>query len=186
MRAPFQRDHLGQPLQAVLGRDIGGLVRGGPQAVHRGDVDDPAKPLLVHVRQRRPGQPERGLKHDREDQPELLRRELVHRGDVLQARAVHQHVGLVRQRRRVEVGSQVHDGGLPSDPFGHSGRGVGVEVGDDHGGAVRGQPGGAGLADTAGPAGDHGQPPGQVLTHRPSRPASSLPIIQPAFHDRGP
>src|SRR2546430_11251602 len=31
--AALQRDHLGQALQAVLGRDIGGLVRRGPQPV---------------------------------------------------------------------------------------------------------------------------------------------------------
>ena len=137
--------------------------------MHRGDVDDPAKPLLVHVRQRRPGQPERGFEHHREDEPELLRRELVHRGDVLQARTVHQDVGLPGQRRGVEVGRQVHLDGPPADAVGHRGRGTAVEVGDHHGGPVRGQPGGAGLADAAGPAGDHGQPPGQLPAHRSAR-----------------
>jgi hypothetical protein len=138
--------------------------------VHRGDVDDPAEALLVHVRQRRPGQPERGFQHHREDQPEHLRRELVHRRDVLQARAVDQDIGLVRQCRRVEVGGQVHLDGPAADAAGHRGGGIGVEVGHHHGGPVRGQPDGAGLADAAGPAGDHGHPPGQVLTHHSARP----------------
>ena len=166
--AALERDHLGQPLQAMLGRDVGGLERRGAQAVYRGDVDDPAEALLVHVRQRRPGQPERGFQHHREDQPEFFRRELVHRGHVLQARAVHQDVGLPGQRRRVEVGGQVHLDGPSADAAGDRGGGTGVEVGDHDGGPVRGQPGGAGLADAAGPAGDHGHPPGQVLTHAPS------------------
>jgi len=40
--AALERDRLGQALQAVLGRDVGALVRRGAQAVHGGDVIDPA------------------------------------------------------------------------------------------------------------------------------------------------
>ena len=87
------------------------------------------------------------------------------RGDVLQARAVHQDVGLARQRRGAEVGGQVHLDGLAADAFGDRGSGVCVEVGDHHGGPLGGQPDRAGLADAAGPASDKRHPPAQFLTH---------------------
>jgi len=116
--AALERDHLRQPLQAMLGRHVGDLVGRGPQAVHGGDVDDPAEAAGVHVRQRRLGQPERGLQHHREQQSELLRRELVNRGDMLQAGAVHQDVGLAGQRGGVEVSGQVHFEGAPAEAGG--------------------------------------------------------------------
>ena len=85
---------------------------------------------------------------------------------MLQARAVHQDVGLAGQGRGVEVGGEVHLEGTPADADGDRLGRVEVDVGDDHAGAGLGQPGRAGLADTARPAGNHGHPPGQILSHR--------------------
>ena len=93
VRRALQRDHLGQPLQPVLGRHVRRLVRRGAQPVHRGDVDDPAPALRVHVRQAAADQPERRLQHQPQDQRERLRRELVQRRDVLQAGVVDHDVG---------------------------------------------------------------------------------------------
>ena len=83
---------------------------------------------------------------------------------MLQARAVHQDVGLAGQRRGVEVGGQVHLDGLAADAFGDRGSGVGVEVGDHHGGPLGGQPDRARLAYAAGPASDKRHPPAQFRT----------------------
>ena len=43
VRTAFQRGHLRQPFQAVLGGDVGDLELGGAQTVYRRDVDDPAE-----------------------------------------------------------------------------------------------------------------------------------------------
>lgn len=83
---------------------------------------------------------------------------------MLQSRAVHQDVGLAGQRRGVEIGGQVHFEGPPADPGGDRLGGAGVDVSDDYAGSARSQPVRASLADTAGPAGNHRQPPGQI-TH---------------------
>jgi hypothetical protein len=90
----------------------------------------------------------------------------VDRGDVLQARAVHQDVSASGQRRGVEVGGQVHLEGPPADAGGDRIGGGHVDVRHDDAGPGVGQPVRAGLADTAGPAGHYRQPPGQILTHR--------------------
>jgi hypothetical protein len=49
----FQRRHLGEAHDAVLGRHVGALGRTGHQAVHAGDVDDAAPVLRLHARQAR-------------------------------------------------------------------------------------------------------------------------------------
>ena len=133
--------------------------------MHGRDVDDPAEALLVHVRERRPGQAERGFKHHRDQQPEGVERELMDRRDMLQARTVHQDVGVVGQRVRVEVGGQVNLAGPSSDAGSQRAGRVQIDVGDQHVGPAPGQPGGTGRADAAGAAGDHGQPSGQILAH---------------------
>ena len=105
MLRTFQGDHLGQTLQAVFGADVRHLERAGPQAVRAGDVDDASPATLVHVRQRAPDQPERGLQHDREDQREPLGVELGDRRDVLDAGVVDHDVHIGRQRvDGVEIG----------------------------------------------------------------------------------
>jgi hypothetical protein len=133
--------------------------------VHRRDVDDPPETLLVHVRERGLGEPERGFKHHGKQQPERVQRELVDRSDILQARAVHQDVGVAGQRSGVEVGGQVDFEGAPGDGRGDRDGRAQVDVGDHHAGAALGQPDRAGRADPARTAGDHGQPPGKILAH---------------------
>jgi PAS domain S-box-containing protein len=164
-RAALQRDHLGQPLQAVLGRDIGALVGRRPQPVHRGDVDHPAPAPLVHARQDGPGQPERRLEHHRQHGREPLRRELLDRGHVLEAGVVDQHVG--GQVEAVEAGriDQVGDQGLPAELAGDPLGAFAVEVQDGDQGPGRGQPARAGLADAAGRTGDQGRPALQIDAH---------------------
>ena len=94
------------------------------------------------------------------------------RGHVLEAGVVDQHVG--GQLQAVEAGLVGQVGGhrdpaeLARDPLGA----VAVQVDHGHPRPGRGQPAGAGLADAAGPAGDHGGPAVQVDAHRPSIPAA--------------
>src|SRR3712207_983014 len=84
--------YLRQPLQAVLGGDVGALEGRGAQPVHRADVHHAPPAVRVHVRQGAAHQPEGGLEHQPEDQREAVDGELVHRRDVLQPRVVDQHV----------------------------------------------------------------------------------------------
>src|SRR5215204_1493537 len=88
----LQSKGLGEPLQTVLGRDVRGLVRRGPQVVYGGDVDDAPPPLLVHPRQRLLEDPERSLEHNPQYEREALGRELLDGRDVLQPRVVHDDI----------------------------------------------------------------------------------------------
>ena len=158
----LQGDHLGEALEAVLGRHVGRLVRRRAVAVHRGDVHEPAEATLVHAREQRPGQPERRLEHQPLDEPEPLGVEVLHRRHVLHAGVVDQDVGLhggaqaeLLDRRTVgEVGDQVVAAELGGDLLG---AGL-VAVEHDDPRAVRGEPRGDGPADAAGAAGDEGGP----------------------------
>ena len=51
----LERHHLGQPDDAVLGRDVGRLLGRGDQPVRRGDVDDAAPVAPLHRRAARSG-----------------------------------------------------------------------------------------------------------------------------------
>ncbi|CAG6394385.1 hypothetical protein SCOCK_260079 [Actinacidiphila cocklensis] len=160
---PFQGDGLAEPFEAVLGDDVRGLVRAGPQAVHRGDVDDPAPAAGVHVRQVPAQDAEGRLDHHPLDESEALRRELVDGGDVLQAGVVDDDVGVGGQRvdraGLREVGDHADPAGL--------GRGVlgarRVPVDDVDGRAGRGEGHRAGPADPGGGAGDQGGAAGEEV-----------------------
>ena len=125
-----------------------------------GDVDDPAPPLRVHVRQRAPDQPERRFQHHGEHGVEDVRRELLDGPDQLQPGVVDQDVGAGGGRLgRVEVG-EVQDAAVrrrPASPAACRGEGVealGVPVdGPDLGPGGR-EPQRTGAADAAGRAGD--------------------------------
>ena len=113
-------------------------------------------PLLVHVRQRGADQQERRLHHQRQQQPELVRREIVDRVDALYPGVVDQDVGVefqALQRRDVE---KIYRPGLSADLFGQRlGRRL-VDVGDGDAGAAAGQFARTGRTDTTGAAGDDG------------------------------
>ena len=176
VRCALQRDHLGQPLQAVLGGDVGRLVRRGPQPVHRADVDDPAEALVVHVRQRCPGEQERRLEHQPQDAPEHLRRELLNRRHMLDASVVDQHVDVEPQSLQPGHVGQVDRprlaAGAGRDPV----RARLVQVGRDDISTSRGQRRGAGRANPAGRAGDQRPPPGEAgcVVHREAPRSGSL------------
>ena len=91
--AALECDRFGQALQSALGRDVRRFERRCPEAVDRGDIHDPAELLFIHMWQRGAHQPEWRFEHQREQQPELLLRRVLDRGDVLNARVVHDDVG---------------------------------------------------------------------------------------------
>ena len=91
-----------------------------------------AEALLVHVRQRGADQQERRLDHQRQQQPELLGRELLDRVRALDSGVVDQDVDVefeVLQRRDVE---QVDRPRPSADLVGHRLRALGVDVGHGH------------------------------------------------------
>ena len=131
----LEGDHLGEPLEAVLGADVGGLVRRGAVPVDGGDVHDPAPAGGVHAGEQRPGQPERRLQHHPLDRREVLGVEVLDRRDVLEAGVVDQDVDVrtVEPRSSIaaavaEVGDQVLAADLGGDLLGggpRRGRGPG-------------------------------------------------------------
>ena len=159
---PLEGDHLAQPLEAVLGTDVGGLERAGPQPVHARDVHHAAPARRVHVRQHVPGQPERSQQHHRVDPLEDLGGELVDRAHVLDARVVDEHVdGGGQPARGVGVG-EVGDEWLDATGIqtvvleggAHDVEGLPVEVEGTHLGAVLDEATDHGCADAAGGTGD--------------------------------
>ena len=104
----------------MLGGDIGRLEGRGHQPVGRGDVDDAAEALLLHVRQRGGGAVEHGRQVQRDDGVPLLDREVLDRRGVLDAGVVDQDVDAAELAHRVvdqaahglalgQVGAVVHD-----------------------------------------------------------------------------
>ncbi len=83
---------LGQADDAVLGGDIGAFVGRGGQTMRRGDVDDTSPAGGAHLRQRGSGGVKGRGQVDRDDRIPLLRRELVDRGNVLNAGVVDQDI----------------------------------------------------------------------------------------------
>src|SRR5690606_2018605 len=133
-------------------------------AVHAGDVDQPAPAARVHVRQAAAHQQERGGDHHLLDEVEPVRRELGQRRDVLQPGVVDQDVDLGRQRVEGRRVGQVDDVRLPADVRGDRLGRVGVPVDHVHRGTRRGQRGGARPADAAAAPGDQGGPGRQIDT----------------------
>jgi hypothetical protein len=132
--------------------------------VDRRDVDDAAEATLVHSRQRRTSQQERGLEHQREDGPEPVRWELVHRRDVLDPGVVDQHVDVESGLGEPVLIGQVDLPRLAADVGSDLGRTVTIEVGDRDEVPFGRQPACAGRADTTGGTGDQRTPP--ALAHR--------------------
>src|SRR3712207_5009953 len=162
----LQGDGLGEPLEAVLGRDVGGFVRRGPQTVHGGDVDYAPPPLLVHPRERLLDDPERRLEHDPHDEHEALGRELLEWCDMLQPRVVHDDVSVDLEVLEDVVVREVGLHGLAPYLARHLFRGVPVQVEDGHGGAGPGQPPGASSSYPAGRPGHQGAAPAEVYPGR--------------------
>src|SRR6185437_13287945 len=96
VRRAFEGGRLGQSLQAVFGGHVRRLVGGGAQAVHRGDVDDPAPFLPVHVGQGSADQPEGRFQHHGQHGVEDIGRKLLDGPDQLDPRVVDEHVGTGR------------------------------------------------------------------------------------------
>ncbi len=88
----LDRGDLGQPDEAVLGADIGGLVAAGDEAVRRGDIDDPPPAPRDHQRQRRFRGVKRRREVDRDDRVPALFREVDDRRDMLDPGIVDEDV----------------------------------------------------------------------------------------------
>ena len=167
-RRVFQRRHLGQPNDAVLGGDISGFFGRADQAVRRRDVDDPAPALAavgrLHGRQRQPRRMERAAQVDGDHGVPFLDRKAFDSGDMLDAGVVDQNIDLAEFGRgefhhRFDLGRPAHVGAVVGDlhaergDFGFRTFHVAKTVQDDIG-ALRGQGAGDAQADTAGRAGD--------------------------------
>ena len=167
---PLQRDDLGEPLQAVLGADVGGLVRRGAVAVRPREMCTMRpQPALVHAGQHGAGQQERGVQHHPVDELEGRGVEVLHRGHVLQPGVVHQDVDTALGEPQVgdvvgvgEVGDEVLAPDLDRDLL----DALLVAVEQQDVGAVGRQPGGDGTADAArGTGPDEGRPAVQGRLH---------------------
>ncbi len=73
------------------------------------------KPCCVHMRQRGPDQQERRLHHERQHEPEAVRREFCDRADALDAGVVDQDVGLEPQLLQRGDVEKVDRPGLSTD-----------------------------------------------------------------------
>ena len=157
-----------------LGGAVGDVVGAGEDRVLGRDVDDVATDALVDHRScRRLADEEAALGHDVVlDVPVSLRGVEQRLGD-REACVVDDQVDAAEgEERRVDGrlhGGRVGDVARDADGDvgaaqlgGGSGGGGGVEVGDHDAGAVGGEPGGRGLADAAGPAGDQGDAAGET------------------------
>jgi hypothetical protein len=92
MLGDLERDRLGQPGNAVLGRDVRGLERTRDQRMRGGDIDHPPPVLRFHRRQSEPYGMKRGRQVERDDRVPLVDREFVDRRDELDARVVDEDV----------------------------------------------------------------------------------------------
>ena len=81
----FQRERLDQPEDAVLGGDVGGLVRRGDERVDGGDGDEAPLARLPRARPGVLGQQERARQQQREDRVPAVLGELRDGRDVLDA-----------------------------------------------------------------------------------------------------
>ena len=160
-----------ETLEAVLCRDVGGLVLRGVVAVYRGHVADGADPVTGRpdVRHREFRGQERGPQHDLKQEVVLLHWELEDGGDVLHpgdVGDVPEVAGLGRRLdHRLDVGvvGQVSrhrvDGAGGVDVLGERDgllQPLLVDVGSDDGEPVRGQRNGGRLSDAGGAPGHDG------------------------------
>src|SRR5690606_20028237 len=128
----FQGDHLGEADEAVLGGDVGALVRAGDQGVDRADVDDAAEAALAHARQHGAGEAGDADQHHLHQEVPLGDGEVFQRGDVLQAGVVDQYVDRARDRGQ-GGGDAVVGGDVEHQRFGRA-AGVADAGGDGVGG----------------------------------------------------
>ena len=176
----------GEALERRLAHAVDGAaparrVPGGMQGRMGGDVENPARAALAHVRQHELGELERRPHLHVHHQPEPLLRKLRHRDEVGDGGVVHQDVdgaerlpGLLDQAVAILGTGQVrlHGDGLPArcldalDRVGDRARQIVIRRfhragrGDDLC-PFHGEPAGDRLADAAAGAGDHGDLAGQ-------------------------
>ncbi|SPC17321.1 hypothetical protein CO2235_90195 [Cupriavidus oxalaticus] len=97
----FQRGHLGQADDAVLGCHIGRFLRRRHQPVRRGHVDDAAPVLLAHAGQREARGVEGGSQVDGDDRVPALDGKVLDRRHMLDAGIVDQDVGAAEVGLRI-------------------------------------------------------------------------------------
>ncbi len=96
----FERHGLGEPQNAMLGRDVGRLEGRGDERVRRGDVDDAAPTAGLHLRHHGADGVERRRQIDGENGVPLGDGERLDGLDVLDAGVVDQHIDLAEGRAR--------------------------------------------------------------------------------------
>src|SRR5699024_3185695 len=110
------------------------------------DPDDAVPHLVILLEERAHGVPA-GVVHEHVDPPEAVHDLCGHRIDALAVAHIHA------------------DGeGWAAELLGHGAGGLLVEVGDHHHGPLGGEAGGDAAADAARSAGDHADPPGEVVS----------------------
>ncbi|MNL43459.1 hypothetical protein D3C87_1659730 [compost metagenome] len=95
----------------MLGGDIGGLERGGPQPVGRGDIDDPAPAPFRHARQAGPDGVKGRVEADGHDALPIGILELLDGRHFLDAGIVDQHIDPAEARQNL-VGQRPACGGI--------------------------------------------------------------------------
>ena len=169
----IHRQRARQPDHTMLGGRIGRVPRRGAQPVGRGDVDDPRAVRAPQQRQRRPDQPLVGRQHHlQRARPHALVVLRIQRRGFEVARVVDEEVegaeARLHRRHRLAPGGCVgdvegqrqdlSDGGVSGaggvDLRGHGLRGLGVQVGRDHMGALGREDPGGGAAHAGARAGD--------------------------------
>ncbi|MCY1235755.1 hypothetical protein D9M72_483840 [compost metagenome] len=177
----LQRRHLTQPFKTVLGGNVGALERGGPEPVHRREVDDPAEVVRIHVWQRRPDQQEGRLQHEGDKPAEIGRLEVLNRADALDSGVVDQDVAVQAGGCQGIHIQQVHCPDGTAHFIGKRCCGGLVDVRDHHFGAPFGEGPHTGCADGAGSSGDQSLAAVQRVFHiQPSCSNDSVQMIQRA------
>ena len=93
----LERDHLGEPDQAVLCGDVRALERTPDQGVNAPDVDDAPRAALAHPGQDRARQPRDADEHHLDEEGPVADRKLLQRSDPLQTGVVDQDVDRLRE-----------------------------------------------------------------------------------------
>ena len=130
---------------------------------------------VAHARQETLRHQEHAVEIDRHDPPPIGEADLLERLRRDQPGIVHENVAAAKRLAdaRAELGDAVgvgdiaaqRDGAAARRFDGPQGRVAGLNVGDDDGGALRGEPDSMGLADARGGAGDDGDFVGVPLLH---------------------
>jgi hypothetical protein len=180
-------EHLGQPDDPVLRGGVGAEARPGDQAGHRGGVHDvPALAVGLEYGQERVHAVDDAPQVDAEHPAPVVDCQVGDRGERPDARVVADHV---HGTERLDGGAgQIGDALRVAHVDGNAGgadlrgcrlHGVPLDVGDDHLGALGGEPGGDALADPRSAACHHGDLPVQVgqAAHRSARPRVPVPVV---------